>query len=117
MLDLGVWMSIQCAVERAQRGRRCHRAALVVSVEEAWRNYLNQKAFSRVHARLRVVLRCILDDNGGNDRVEQKRGKLFRDCTLIDLTLDNEEDNEDITTEINLTEDVEIDDELSVSSL
>jgi hypothetical protein len=47
--------------------------------------YLSQEAFSNVYKRLRVVLVCIVDDNGGNRLVESKRGKLFRDATIIDL--------------------------------
>ena len=42
-------------------------------------------------------MRCILDDDGGNNKVEQKRGKLFRDVTLIDLSLDNDEHSNDNT--------------------
>ena len=60
------------------------------SVMEAWNSYLSPEAFKNVHRRLRVVLTCIVDDAGGNSLVETKRGKLFRDATIIDLT---EEDN------------------------
>ena len=62
-------------------------------MEDAWSSHLNEGAFLRVYKRIRVVLRCILDDDGGNHLVEKKRGKLFRDCTIIDLT-DENEDNE-----------------------
>jgi hypothetical protein len=55
-------------------------------VLEAWDGYLSQKAFSNVYNRLIAVLTCIVDDNGGNQLVESKRGKLFRDATIIDLT-------------------------------
>jgi hypothetical protein len=111
MLDLGVWMSIQCSVMNVHYGRKCHHDALAKSVEEAWNGYLSQKAFTNVYNRLRVVLTCIVDDNGGNRLVESKRGKLFRDATIIDLT----DENDPIQPEI-LDVDLE-DDNLSVTSL
>ena len=82
MLDLGVWMSIQSAVVKAHRNRRCHPDALAKSITDAWEHGLSTKAFDNVFGRLRVVLRCILDDDGGNRLVESKRGKLFRDARI-----------------------------------
>jgi hypothetical protein len=114
MLDLGVWMSIQCSVMNVHYGRKCHHDALAKSVEEAWDGYLSQKAFSNVYSRLRVVLVCIVDDNGGNRLVESKRGKLFRDATIIDLT-DEDDQNDPIQPDI-LEVDLE-EDNLSVTSL
>ncbi len=111
MLDLGVWMSIQSAVMKTHYGRRCHHDALAKSVEDAWNGYLSQEAFTNVYKRLRVVLACIVDANGGNRLVESKRGKLFRDATIIDLT----DENDPIQPEI-LDVDLE-DDNLSVTSL
>ena len=116
MLDLGIWMSIQSAVERAQRGQRCHHATLAKSVENAWTTYLQEESFKRVHGRLRVVLRCIMDDNGGNNKVEEKRGLLFRDCNLIDLPEENTHNNETMTVTNIIEDDVEDDDESSISS-
>ena len=46
-----------------------------------------------MHNRLRVVLRCILDDQGGNRLVGTKQGKLFHDTTIIDLTNEDGDDN------------------------
>jgi len=103
MLDLGVWMSIQAAVTRVHYMRRCHHDALARSVEEAWNSYLSPLSFERVHRRLRVVLTCIVDDKGGNELVESKRGKLFRDATIIDLTDDGEEEG----ANANLIDDLE----------
>jgi hypothetical protein len=114
MLDLGIWMSIQAKVQQVHFMRRCHHDALATSVEEAWQSYLNINAFTRVFRRIRVVLRCILDDNGGNQRVEAKRGKLFRDATIIDLTEEAEE-NEEIFIPVdgNFNEE---DDDISITS-
>ena len=54
---------------------------------------MSPDAFQNVFNRLRVVLTCIVDDNGGNELVEKKRGKLFRDATLV-VDLDEEDENE-----------------------
>ena len=54
---------------------------------------MSPNAFQNVHRRLRVVLTCIVDDRGGNSLVEPKRGKLFRDATLV-VDLDEEDENE-----------------------
>ena len=94
VLDLGVWMSIQAVVTRVHHKRRCHPDALARSVCDAWNNYLSPNAFENVFNRLRIVLTCIVDDNGGNDSVENKRGKLFRDATLV-VDLDDDDENED----------------------
>jgi hypothetical protein len=90
ILDLGIWMSIQAAVTRVHhQTRRCHHDALAQSVLDAWNGYLSPQAFKNVYARLRVVLSCIVEDQGGNSLVETKRGKLFRDATIIDLTVED----------------------------
>jgi hypothetical protein len=91
MLDLGVWMSIQAAVTRVHHMRRCHHDALAQSVVDAWNYYLSPDAFKNVHKRLQVVLSCIVEDKGDNSLVETKRGKLFRDATIMDLTEDDDE--------------------------
>ncbi len=77
MLDLGVWMSIQSAVCKAHFMKRCNGEALARSVMDAWETYLSVQAFKNVHGRLKVVLVCIRDAEGGNELVETKRGKLF----------------------------------------
>ena len=52
-----------------------------------------------VHGRLQVVLVCIVDDDGGNDKVEEKRGILHREATLIDLT-DEDDGIDDLESDI-----------------
>lgn len=101
MLDLGVWASIQSKVEKVHHMKRCQHDALARSVMTAWNTYLDEGAFARVFNRLRVVLSCIVDDGGGNEKVESKRGKLFRDATIIDLTEeDDENENEIIVVDV-----------------
>ena len=94
MLDLGVWMSIQSAVMKTHYLRKCSHDALAESVMNAWENYLNIRAFTHVHGRLKVALVCICDDAGGNTTIEAKRGKLYRDATIIDLTDEQDEQAE-----------------------
>jgi hypothetical protein len=53
-------------------------------VEHAWNTRLKPEAFKKVYDRLYVVLALIIADNGGNNLVESKRGKLFRDPVLPD---------------------------------
>ena len=60
------------------------------------------------------MLRCILDDDGGNKLVEQNQGKLFQDTKIADLTTF---DNNKITTENHpMIFDIE-DDDISASSI
>ena len=54
---------------------------------------MSPMAFKNVFNRLRVVLSCIVQDQGGNSLVEAKRGKLFRDATLV-VDLNEEDENE-----------------------
>ena len=56
-------------------------------------SFWTSSAFKNVYNRLQVVLQCILKDNGGNQLVKKRRDKLFRDATIVDLTINNEEDN------------------------
>ena len=115
MLDLGVWMSIQAAVQRVHHMRRCHHDALAASVQQAWSSYLSSEAFHNVWRRLRVVLVCILENEGGNQLVESKRGKLFRDATIIDLTTEDE-DNQTENAGILSIDDIELEEDDEISS-
>ncbi len=40
--------------------------------------------------RLRVVLSCIVEDGRGLSLVGRKRGKLFRNATIVDLIADKD---------------------------
>ncbi|KAG7351610.1 hypothetical protein IV203_010970 [Nitzschia inconspicua] len=94
MLDLGIWMSIQAVVTRFHHRRGSHPDALARSVENAWNNCLSPSAFQDFHERLKIVLHCIVDDNGGNSLVERKGGKLFRDCMTLEIV--DDDNNEDL---------------------
>ena len=105
MLDLGVWMSIQCAGTQVHQMGHCPHNALAKSVFDAWDNRLSSKAFLSIHERLKIVFSCIYDDKGGNYLVEMNWGKLFQKFTLDALQL--EQNFPDYTSE---PEDLEFED-------
>ena len=77
MLDLGVWMAFQNVVEKIHAGKVRERDTLARTVKEAWRKMEPVKLTNVWHC-WRLVLDLIIEDNGGNRKVESKRGKLFR---------------------------------------
>ena len=82
LLDLGIWRSVQSAVEK-EHLYRCHDAdALARTVQKAWDERLRSTVFANVYKRLLRVLKLIIDDNGDNNMVESERGKLFSDPVL-----------------------------------
>ena len=117
MLDLGCWMSIQSVVHKIHYMKRCNHEALAKSVEDAWNSYLSPTAFKNVYNRLQVVLQCILKDNGGNQLVGKKRGKLFRDATIVDLINNEEDNNMDVIVNNPIVLDYEESDVKSIFSL
>lgn len=119
LLDLGIWMSIQSAVTRVHQLRRCQADALAKSVKEAWEKNLSETAFTNVFNKLVVVLKSIVQDEGGNAFVEENRGKLFRDANIIDLTISSNDDeifplknNWSNQNEITIVEEDETDEEM-----
>lgn len=60
------------------RLRRGDKEALVNAVTDAWESGLSTEAFTKVCDRLQNVLALIVEDNGGNALVEEKRGKDFQ---------------------------------------
>jgi hypothetical protein len=93
MLDLGLWRSIQSAVEKVHAFKVYDADALARSAEKAWRNRLQSGVFERVFQRLLKVLKIIEDDNGGNDFVEGQRGKqFFSDPIFDDMVADEDAD-------------------------
>jgi hypothetical protein len=93
LLDLGIWMSIQTAVEKAMCMKRGDIQALVNAVNDAWDTRLSEKAFNNVYERLQNVLAMIDDDKGGNAKVEENRDKHFRKLDMPAAA--DESDNED----------------------
>ena len=86
LLDLGVWCSLQAHVEKEHYLKRTDVNALVNTVKKVWDLRCNSSGLdgviTRVWGRLRNVLALIVEGKGGNDLVEQKRGKKFRNLDL-----------------------------------
>ena len=80
VLDLGIWCSLQWAMDKLMRGKRGDMEALVQGVACVWEDGAAGElstAFSNVFKRLGRVLHLITEDNGGNELVEKKRGKRW----------------------------------------
>ena len=77
MLDLGVWMAFQNVVEKQHVGSLKEANCLARTVDRAWED-LEPVKLENVWNRWRLVLDLIIEDDGGNQLVESKRGKLFR---------------------------------------
>jgi len=73
-LDLGIWMSVQSAVERSHRNRRRDPDGLAATVKEAWEN-LPRETIQRVFNRIPLVLELIVVSGGDNITVEDQRGR------------------------------------------
>ena len=73
-LDLGIWMSVQSAVERSHRNRRRDPNGLAATVKEAWEN-LPRETIQRVFNRIPLVLELIVASGGDNITVEDQRGR------------------------------------------
>ena len=77
VLDLGIWCSLQRAVDKLIRGRRGYIKALDQGVRQVWDSNELSTAFGNVWTRLGRVLRLIEEDRGGNELVKKKRGKRW----------------------------------------
>jgi hypothetical protein len=73
-LDLGIWMSLQSAVEKMHRNARRDAEVLTITVQEAWRD-LPADTIQRVFNRIPVVYQLIVESGGGNINVEERRGR------------------------------------------
>ena len=76
MLDLGVWMALQSVVEKLHFKKRNEKEALARTVRKGWDD-LEDIKLANVWERWKLVLDLIIADNGGNSKVESKRGKLY----------------------------------------
>ena len=73
VLDLGIWMSLQSAVEKEHRGQKNDANALDKTVMKVWANVA--EAFLNVFGKLPVICNNIKRSRGGNNLVETRRGK------------------------------------------
>ena len=72
-LDNGIWMSLQSHVEKKHRHRTITNDSIALSVQEAW-DHLPSSTISKVFDRLPTVHQLIVEDRGGNSRVQERRG-------------------------------------------
>ena len=75
VLDLGIWMSLQSAVEKEHRGQKNDANALDKTVMKVWANVASKEAFLNVFGKLPVIYNNIKRSRGGNNLVETRRGK------------------------------------------
>lgn len=75
VLDLGIWMSLQAAVEREHRNRRQDPNTLHETVMKVWDAVASEEAFQNVFKKLPIIYANIKNNLGGNDTVESNRGK------------------------------------------
>ena len=75
VLDLGIWMSLQSAVEKEHRGQKNDASALDKTVMKVWANVASKEAFLNVFGKLPVIYNNIKRSRGGNNLVETRRGK------------------------------------------
>jgi hypothetical protein len=88
ILDLGVWCSLQSAVEKAHRNLTTScLAALHRSVERAWISF-NSEKITKVYQRWKKVLDLIIVDHGDNKLVDSHRGELFVPLVMPELPSD-----------------------------
>jgi hypothetical protein len=73
-LDLGLWMSLQSHVEKLHRNRTRDPDGLAVSVKQAW-DHLPVETIQKVFDRIPVVLQLIVEGDGDNINVEDRRGR------------------------------------------
>ena len=100
MLDLGVWMALQNVVEKLHFKMRNEKEALARTVWRGWEG-LEAIKLNNVYQRWKLVLDLIIEDDGGNSKIESRRGKLYRAPSdeAEDLG-DEEQTDEDVIDEM-----------------
>ena len=83
MLDLGVWMALQSVEEKMHVRKRYHPDALAATVFAAF-DELEPVKLSAVYGRWVQVLDLIIDDDGGNDKVDSRRGLLSAPTSKVE---------------------------------
>jgi hypothetical protein len=95
LLDLGIWCSLQSFVEKMHRGHRSDAAALARTIEKTWTDEYDSEVFKKVYARGQKVLQLVIDDNGGNTKVDSHRRELLVPIGMPPDSLP-EEDGDDV---------------------
>ena len=71
-LDLGVWMTVQAAVNKLSRGQRMNIKSLTACVNKAW-DQLEEAKLQSIVDYVPLAMQGCIDDNGGNKKVESRR--------------------------------------------
>jgi hypothetical protein len=71
---LGIWMSVQSAVECRHQEWWRDPDGLAISVQEAWQ-HLPEDTIHRVFERIPIVLQMIVECGGDNVNVKERRGR------------------------------------------
>ena len=86
VLDLGIWMSLQSAVEKCHRLRRGDNDALRATIMKVWKDVASEEAFVKVFERLKKNYAVIEKSQGSNDYCEEFRGKkVMEDIAAYDF--------------------------------
>ena len=101
VLDLGIWMSLQSAVEKKHKGKCCNPDVLDETVMKVWKDVASVDAFKNVFGKLPVIYKLILSNGGGNDLVETNRGKKAAEEASGDAS---QEDDDNANTGTTLEE-------------
>ena len=91
MLDLGVWMALQCHMEQIHKERVMRNDILACSVSEAYTK-VDHMVLTRVYERWKLVLRLIIAGKGTNNLVESHRSLR---ANLVSLPTLPEADSDD----------------------
>eukprot|EP00957_Ditylum_brightwellii_P042968 3254524-Ditylum_brightwellii.AAC.1 len=76
MLDLGAWMAIPSIVGKNHLGHVKDNDCLARSAELAWDSLSSDKS-TNIFNQWKLVLNLIIEDEGGNDKVQDKCSKNF----------------------------------------
>ena len=87
LLDLGGWRTIQHVVEIKHKQLLMNENCLAKTVFDAFEAFDGYTKLAAIAKRWELVLDLILDDDGGNDLVETKRGNLTK--SLLGRNLPN----------------------------
>ena len=83
-------MYFQPVVKKEHFRLRKELKALCRTVDRAW-DTLEAIKLENVYNRWKIVLDLIIEDGGGNSKVESKRGKLYREPSNEAENLEDEE--------------------------
>jgi hypothetical protein len=79
-LDLGVWMTVQAAVNKLSRKLRMNMKSLTQCVEKAW-DKLEESKLQSIVNYVAVTMQGCIDCGGGNEKCESRRSTIEEKLT------------------------------------